>query len=247
MSTDHFSPVAQHYRQSRPSYPPELFSWLAEACTGHALAWDVGAGNGQASVGLAEHFAKVLATDLSEAQIAQATLHERVEYRAAPADQSGLPEASTDLVTIAQALHWFAGDPFYTEVRRVLKPGGVIAAWTYGVAEIEGAAVAERLDHFYHHVVGPYWPAERLHVENGYAELAFPFTPVTSPVLSIRLDWTLDELLGYCRSWSATARCTRATGCDPVIALASELAAVWGPPEQRRRVTWPIALRAGCP
>ena len=245
MSTDHFSAVARQYVQSRPTYPPELFDWLAQACTGHDLAWDVGAGNGQASVALAAHFAKVLATDLSGAQIAQAAPHERIEYRAAPADRSGLPDASADVVTIAQALHWFDCDPFYAEVRRVLKAGGLVAAWTYGVLHVEGEAVEERVSHFYHRVVGPYWPAERRHVENGYAELPFPFAAVTSPALAIRLTWTLDDLLGYCRSWSATSHCQRATGSDPVIALEAELAQVWGPREQRRLVTWPIAIRAG--
>ena len=245
MSTDHFSAVARHYLESRPNYPPELFQWLAQACRGHDLTWDVGAGNGQASVALAAYFAEVVATDLSEAQIAQANPHARVEYRAAPADQSGLPDASADLVTIAQALHWFDLDPFYTEVRRVLKPNGLVAAWTYGMVQVEGDGVEERVRHFYHHVVGPYWPPERRHVENGYVELPFPFTPVTSPELAIQLSWTLDDLLGYCRSWSATSHYRRVTGSDPVVALESELAPVWGPREQRRLVSWPLAIRAG--
>lgn len=245
MSTDHFSAVAQQYAESRPTYPPELFAWLAEACAGHELAWDVGAGNGQASVALAAHFAKVLATDLSAAQITQAVPHQRIEYRAAPADRSGLSDASADLVTVAQALHWFDLDAFYAEVRRVLKPGGLIAAWTYGVLHVEGEAVEERVSRFYYNVVGPYWPAERRHVESGYAQLPFPFEAVTSPALAIRLLWTLDDLLGYCRSWSATSRCHRATGSDPIIALAAELAPVWGERERRRLVTWPIAIRAG--
>jgi SAM-dependent methyltransferase len=245
MSTDHFSAVARQYLESRPSYPPELFHWLAQSCRGHDLTWDVGAGNGQASVALAAYFDKVVATDLSEAQIAQAKPHERVEYRTAPADQSGLPDASADLVTIAQALHWFDCDPFYAEVRRVLKPNGLVAAWTYGVAQVEGDAVDERLSHFYHRVVGPYWPAERRHVENRYAELPFPFAAVAVPELSIRLAWALDDLIGYCRSWSATSNYRRATGSDPVIALESELAPLWGPREQRRLVSWPLAIRAG--
>ena len=245
MSTDHFTTVARQYVQSRPTYPPELFDWLARSCRGRDLAWDVGAGNGQASVALAAHFAKVLATDLSEAQIARAAAHERIAYRAAPADRSGLPDASADVVTIAQALHWFDGEPFYDEVRRVLKPGGLVAAWTYGVLHVEGEAVEERVSHFYHRVVGPYWPAERRHVENGYSELLFPFEAVESPALAIRLAWSLEDLLGYCRSWSATAYCQRATGSDPVSGLEAELAPIWGPRGERRLVTWPIAIRAG--
>src|SRR5687768_3377362 len=131
MADDHFSSVARQYAQSRPTYPDALFAWLASCCAERRLAWDVGAGNGQASVALARHFARVLATDLSAEQIAQATPHERVEYRAAPAERSALPDQDTDLVTVAQALHWFDLDPFYREVRRVLKPAGVFAAWCY--------------------------------------------------------------------------------------------------------------------
>ncbi len=245
MNPDHFSAVAKQYVASRPTYPPALFSWLATQCPVRALVWDVGAGNGQASIALAAHFAKVWATDLSDAQISQAPAHERVEYRVAPADRSGLADATADAVTVAQALHWFDLDRFYAEVRRILKRGGLIAAWTYGVLHVEGDAVEERVGHFYHQVVGPYWPAERRHVETAYAELPFPFEPVASPPFTIRLAWTLDDLLGYCRSWSATARYRSATGSDPVASLAAELAPVWGEPDRRREVTWPIAMRAG--
>lgn len=245
MNTDHFTAVATQYAQSRPGYPPELFSWLAGACPAHDLAWDVGAGNGQASVPLAEHFDTVVATDLSGAQILEASPHPRVEYRVAPADASGLADASADLVAVAQALHWFDLDAFYAEVRRVLKPDGLLAAWTYGVLHVEGDAVEARVSHFYHHAVGAYWPAQRRHVESGYAELPFPFDPIAIPALAIRLPWTLAELLGYCRSWSATARCRQATGSDPVAGLEAELAPVWGEPSRRRLVTWPISMRAG--
>ena len=245
MSSDHFSAVAPLYVRSRPTYPQELFVWLARICANRTLAWDVGAGNGQASVALAAHVAKVLATDLSEAQIAQAVRHERVDYRVAPAERSGLADGSVDLVTIAQALHWFAGEAFYAEVRRVLKPGGVVAAWTYGMLHVEDSAVDAGVSDFYHRIVGPYWPAERRHVENGYADLPFPFKAVASPPFAIQLAWTLDDLLGYCRSWSATAKYEGATGRDPVVTLERELAPAWGRRTQRRRVSWPIAIRAG--
>jgi len=247
MTDDHFSAVASQYAQSRPTYPEALFDWLAANCARHALAWDVGAGNGQASVALAGRFDRVLATDLSAEQIAQAVPHERIEYRAAPAELSGLGDHAADLVAVAQALHWFDLAPFHAEVRRVLAPGGLFAAWTYGILVVEGAPVDRIVSHFYHHVVGPHWPAGRRHVENGYAELPFPFTPLATPAFAIERDWTLDELLGYVRSWSATSRMQRATGVDPVVALEGQLAAAWGPRDGRRRIAWPIAIRAGRP
>lgn len=247
MPSDHFSSVASQYARSRPTYPDELFDWLAAHCGRRGLAWDVGAGNGQASIALAERFDKVLATDLSEGQIAEAPRHERIEYRAAPAERSGLDGHSVDLVTVAQALHWFELDPFYAEVRRVLRPDGLVAAWTYGVLSVEGEAVDRIVDDYYHRIVGPHWPAERRHVENGYAELDWPFQPVAGPVFAIRRQWNLDELLGYARSWSATSRMQRATGMDPVAAFDERLAAEWGPRDGLRTVTWPITMRAGRP
>ncbi|MDY0744570.1 class I SAM-dependent methyltransferase [Paucibacter sp. R3-3] len=247
MPADHFSSVAAQYAQSRPSYPEALFDWLASQCARRALAWDVGAGNGQASVALAARFERVLATDLSAEQIAQARPHERIEYRAASAERSGLPDGAADLVTVAQALHWFDLPPFYAEVHRVLAPGGLFAAWTYGILSVEGEAPDAIVSDFYHRIVGPYWPAGRRHVETGYAELAFDFRPLPSPPLAIVREWTLNELLGYVRSWSATARMQQATGVDPVLALAPRLAAAWGDPGVRRTITWPISLRAGRP
>jgi SAM-dependent methyltransferase len=245
MPRDHFSAVSTDYAQSRPTYPDALFAWLAASCPHRGLAWDVGAGSGQASTALASHFDRVLATDLSAGQIANARRHSRIEYRVAPAERSGLPDAGADLVSVAQALHWFDLDAFYAEVRRVLKPGGLVAAWTYGILSVEGDAVDRIVDHFYREVVGPHWPAERRHVENRYVDLAFPFARVDAPAFAIVRYWSLDDLLGYVRSWSATGRMREATGVDPVPMLAAELATPWGDRDQRRAVTWPIAMHAG--
>ena len=141
---DHFQGVTQHYLNHRPSYPAALFDWLAQRCSQHELAWDCGTGNGQAAVSLAQHFQRVLATDASAAQIAAATAHERVEYRLAPAEKSGLEPASVDLLIVAQALHWFDLERFYAEARRVLKPTGIVAVWCYGIVELEGDAANQR-------------------------------------------------------------------------------------------------------
>lgn len=242
---DHFAPVAAAYATFRPTYPAELFAWLADIAPGHALAWDCATGSGQAARALAAHFAQVIATDASAAQIATAVPHARVEYRAAPAEASGLPDAAVDLVTVAQALHWFDLDRFYAEARRVLRSGGILAVWTYGVLSVAGEAVNERVQVFYRETVGPYWPPERRHVENGYRTLPFPFAELQAPAFSMAATWTLPELLGYFRSWSATGRYGAERGEDPVAVLATELAPCWGEPQERRRVAWPLALRVG--
>lgn len=243
---DHFATVASHYAAHRPTYPGALFDWLAGQAVAHDMAWDCATGTGQAAVELAERFARVVATDASSAQIEAATPHPNVTYRVAPADASGLPGRSVDLVTVAQALHWFDLDRFYGEVRRVLKPGGLLAVWTYGVFQLEGAGMARvqsLLDRFYYETVGPYWPAERRHVENGYAELAFPFQELAVPRCVMSVDWSLEDLAGYLRSWSATSRYCNANGTDPVAELAAALAPLWG--EGCQRVVWPVSIKAG--
>jgi SAM-dependent methyltransferase len=250
---DHFGPVSSAYADFRPRYPASLYAWLASLVETRSLAWDCGAGSGQASLDLAAHFEQVIATDASPAQIEAATPHPRVAYRLAPAEASGLPDASVDLVTVAQALHWFDLEAFYAEVRRVLKPSGVLAVWSYGHLVVEGEPVNALVHAFYHETVGPYWPPERAHVEAGYLDLPFPFGEITPPEFDMTAAWPLPQLLGYFRSWSATARYIRQNGTDPVSELEGELAVRWGAGDEGhaggvvRRVTWPLALRVGRP
>ena len=242
--SDHFSTVADDYARSRPTYPPELFTWLAAKTPGRDLAWDVGAGSGQATIAIADHFAQVLASDISAEQLAAAPRRDNIVYRVGT--QSGLADGSVDLVTVAQALHWFDLDAFYAEVRRVLKPHGVIAVWTYSILTIaDQPAINIEINDFYDNVVGPYWPDERHHVENGYADLAFPFAGLVTPRFAMRAEWPLERLLGYFRSWSATARRTKATGVNPVDALTDPIRQAWGDPATIRTVLWPLTVRAG--
>lgn len=244
--TDHFARVSAQYASHRPTYPATLFSWLASIVPTQKLAWDCATGTGQAALALAGQFEQVWATDASASQITAASPRANISYRTATADHSGLPDHSADLVTVAQALHWFELEPFYNEVRRVLKPGGILAVWTYGVFHAEGddaEAVQALLDRFYHQTVGPYWPSERRHVENGYAELAFPFDELSPPEFHMKAAWTLDDLAGYLRSWSATSRYLEANGSDPVIPLSEQLTPLWG--TARRPVVWPLSLKVG--
>ncbi len=245
MAVDHFGKVAVSYAEHRPSYPAGLFSWLAHECASHDMAWDCGAGNGQASIALANHFDKVIATDLSDSQITNAKAHARVDYRVAPAEASGLPSSCVEIVTIAQALHWFDLEKFYSEVKRVLKPDGLIAAWSYGMIVVTNDATNDCLQHFYHHVIGPYWPSERHHVENGYRDLAFPFERIKTPNLTMNVEWTLNQLLGYLRSWSASARYHAATGIDAVDELSHQLITTLPTPAESIEVQWPLSILAG--
>jgi len=242
--TDHFSAHAADYAKARPTYPPELFAWLARHCPTRDLAWDCGTGNGQAARALAGHFRRVHATDLSAAQVARATPHPRIDYRATPAEASGLAAGSCDLVAVAQALHWFCNDSFYAEVKRVLKPGGLFAAWTYTLLQGEPELNAMVRD-FHANIVGPWWPPERRWVDLGYRTMPFAFDDIATPEFEIRLEWTLAELLAYLRTWSATQRCIKETGSDPCTALEARLRSIWPDPETSQTMVWPIALRCG--
>ncbi len=270
--SDHFASVSNAYADFRPRYPAALFDWLADIAPARGLAWDCACGSGQASHDLAGHFARVVATDASAAQLAGAQPHVgesgggdwsagvptasrleagapsspgQVEFRQAPAEASGLADASVDLIAVAQALHWFDRPRFYAEARRVLKPDGVLAVWTYGVQTLEGEAVNASVQRFYRDTVGPYWPPERRLVEQGYRTLEFPFAEFAAPAFAMTARWSLPRLLGYFRSWSATGRYIAAHGDDPVLALAEELAPLWGDAERERQVTWPLAIRVG--
>jgi ubiquinone/menaquinone biosynthesis C-methylase UbiE len=244
-AADHFSAIADAYGSSRPGYPQELFTYLAGLSERRRLAWDCAAGSGQATIPLTQFFRRVVATDASAAMLEQAPRHPSVEYRLAPADVSGLDPASVDLVTVAQALHWLDLDAFYAEADRVLTPGGLLAVWTYGNLRLEDAVMNDLFERFYHDIVGPYWAPERRHVESRYRTLAFPYSELDSPAFSMEQHWTMNQLLGYVGTWSATHRFREANAEDPVKQLAQELVPRWGDTRLTRCVSWPLTLRVG--
>lgn len=241
---DHFSGHAARYAAARPHYPAVLFEWLAAQAPARRLAWDAGCGNGQAACALAEHFEHVVASDPSQAQIAAALPHPRVDYRVEPAETPSLEPASVDLVTVAQALHWFDLARFHAAVGRVLRPRGVIAVWSYGLTHVDAAVDAVFMQ-LYDDVLGRYWPPERVHVEQGYRRLPFPYAPIEVPEFVVEHDWTLAQYVDYLRSWSATQRYLQAEGNDPVALLEAAFARAWGASDATRRVRWPLAMRVG--
>ena len=244
MFKDYFSQGATAYADFRPRYPDALFTHLAGLAPGRQLAWDCATGNGQAATGLARWFDAVVATDASARQLEQAEAHPRITYRCAPAEQSGLDSGSVCLVTVAQALHWFDQSAFFAEARRVLAPGGVIAAWCYSLLEIR-PEIDQVLTRFYTDTVGPWWHPERAMVDDGYRSLDFPFAEIGMLPFFIDKDLALDELLGYVRTWSATRGYQAERGEDPVIQLASDLAAVWEPKGAALPGRWPLHFRVG--
>lgn len=239
---DHFAATATQYARARPTYPEELFDWLAERSPSRALAWDCGTGSGQAAQALGRRFDLVIASDPSLAQLAQARREPSVHYVAMTAEAVALPSASVDLVTVAQALHWFDRPTFYAEVRRVLVPGGLLAAWRYGLASVD-PRIDAIVKHFHGVTVGPYWPAERAIVDAGYQSIEFPEGELPVPPMSMEARWSLDQFAGYLASWSAVARYRASVGADPVPLVATELSAVWGDVGATRIVRWPFEVR----
>ncbi len=241
---DHFSSAAGRYAAYRPDYPAGLFAWLADRCSERDAAWDCATGNGQAALGLAPYFHRVVATDASAEQVCHAEPHPAVDYRVAPAEASGLADRSVDLVTVAQAAHWFDLPRFYAEVARVLKPGGLLALWGYG-----RMVLPEQMDEaflrFYAETVGPYWPPERALIDDAYRSLDFPFAEIAAPPFFIEVEWTLPRLLDYLSTWSAVKRYQAAREHDPLPALQAELAPLWGAPHAAKKLQWPLFLRVG--
>lgn len=238
---DHFSNKSANYARYRPQYPESLFTFLAGCCERHEQAWDCATGNGQSALGLVRHFDDVVATDASTAQIDAAIAAAGVSYRVAPAEQSGLDDNSVDLLTVAQALHWFDLPRFFAEAARVVRSAGVVAAWSYRMCSVD-AAVDEPLNQLYADIVDEFWPPERNIVDRNYIDIEFPAPLLDAPGFEMASAWSVDDMLGYLRTWSATKRYEQQHGEDPVAIIEPQLRAAWG--DMTRTAVWPLNLCA---
>jgi SAM-dependent methyltransferase len=239
---DHFSGFAEEYRDFRPHYPQQIFAYLATLCSETELAWDCATGSGQAALELTRDFAAVIATDASVKQIEHARSAEGINYRVASAEDSGIDSHSVDLITVAQALHWFDLDAFAIEVRRVAKPNGILAVWTYNLLTISDGVDAV-IKTLYEEILAPFWPPERDLVESGYAEVVLPFTELPPGEFVMGMSWDLQNVMGYLKTWSATRHFAAKHGYNPVDAIGTELESAWGVPARQAIVQWPIALK----
>lgn len=241
--SDHFSIQADRYSLFRPLYPDELYAWLTGQANGHGVAWDCGTGSGQVARGLAGRFERVIAMDASLRQLAHAEVGAGVDLVAGRSDVAPLRAGVVDLIGMGAAIHWFVGDAFYQEVRRVARPGALIAAWTYWLMDA-GDDVTPVVQRFRRDVAFDWWPEGREWVENEYRTLPFPFDEIAAPQFVARAAWTVEHVAGYISTWSAVQRYRAATGQDPIPELRAQLEEAWGP-DPVREIRWPLHMRVG--
>jgi len=241
---DHFSGHASSYQKFRPSYPDEMFEFLASLAPSQALAWDCATGNGQAAISLSKHFAQVIATDASKKQIANTIPNNNIKYQVAKAEHTQIKDRSVDLITVAQALHWFDIAAFFQEAQRVLADSGILAIWSYRFLSIS-PELDSAIHYLYKDILDSYWPSERKLVDEGYAGIDFPFKQVSVPSFTMTADWNLSQLRGYLSTWSAVERYKADKGSDPLLLIKTTLGDLWGDPDSITQVQWPLTMKVG--
>ena len=244
---DHFSGHAADYSTYRPTYPPELFCWLAAQAPASELAWDCATGSGQAAFLLAQYFENVIATDASSEQIKHAQQSRNIEYRVETAEHSSLDDKCVDLLVAAQAYHWLDHPAFLAEVRRVLKQGGLLAIVSYQLARVDEGELGNEIDEvirvLWGDILDGWWPEERVLVDGGLQGLDFPFGEIVAPRFEMTVQWRMDELLKYLGTWSSVEKYLAATGTDPLELISPDLEAAWRDPGCALKFVWPLDIR----
>lgn len=238
---DNFSKQAGLYSKYRPDYPPDLFEFVLGHVSRKEAAWDCATGNGQTAKALSPFFDQVFATDISQQQLDHAMQGDNIHYSLQPAEKTGFAANQFDLITVSQALHWFHFENFYREVRRVIRPGGVFAAWSYSLFSISPAG-DKIIHHFYTDIIGSFWDVERKLVDEHYTTIPFPFHEINAPAFTMEYWWTIDQVRGYLDTWSAVQKFIAFQGFNPVDDLMVRLAPEIGP---GTRVTFPLHMRIG--
>ena len=245
---DYFSTQAEAYKKFRPHYPAALYEYLLNGVSRDSFILDCATGNGQAASGLARGGAHVVGIDLSLEQLSNAPRDNNFSWIQTTAETLPIADSSIDLIIVAQALHWFDFENFYAEVKRVMRPGGRIAVWTYSLlaacTQFE-SPIEEVIRWFYHDVVGSYWPAERAWVDDEYRSIPFPFKETAVPAFAIDLSWDRQDLVGYISSWSAVQLYASRNGESPMPLLEKRLDTIWPYDGYQIRFAWPLSVRVG--
>lgn len=239
MSKDLFSNHAAQYAAFRPSYPPDLFEFIFRHVKNFDLAWDAGTGNGQVARDLSKKFKKVFATDISQQQLDNAYQGENIFFEIA-GETISFPESQFDLITVAQAIHWFDRQKFYQEVKRVAKPDAILAVWGYGLLRVNDP-IDLIIHEFYTQVIGPYWDKERKLIDEHYKSIEFPFSEIEAPPFAFSFYWSIEELQGYLTTWSSVQKFIKEKQTNPVLELMMKIQPHWR--AERMEVKFPLFLR----
>ncbi|WP_421945331.1 class I SAM-dependent methyltransferase [Pedobacter sp.] len=240
---DNFSTQAAEYAIYRPTYPKELYDFIFSLVKNRNAAWDCATGNGQVARELALHFDNVYATDISKKQIEQALKLPNIVYQVESSDKVNAADDSFDLITVAQAIHWFNFDAFYSEVKRTLKPEGIFAVIGYGIMSID-KKVDKAVHKLYEDFLGKYWDPERRYIEENYKTIPFPFEEITAPHIFIKTRWNFNQLIGYLNTWSALQHYKTANERNPIEYMFTELKEAWGS-DAEKEIRFPVLLRIG--
>jgi len=245
-SIDHFSSTSKEYSYSRPIYPDTLYKYLNDVSPNKNVAWDCATGNGQAAIGLCKYFRNVIASDASKGQLDYKFTRDNIRYDIFPAEKANIGDDCIDLITVAQAAHWFDLDKFYKEVTRVGRSNGILAIWSYGMHQIDKDidALSAKLN-IGGDILGKYWPLETNYVKDDYKTIPFPFIEIESPKFEMTVNWNLDDLVSYMQTWSAVKRYNTEKKFNPLDLIMDKLEKLWGKHENQKVVKWDMNIRVG--
>ncbi len=244
MFKDYFSTQSKTYAKYRPHYPEELFEHIAKISPAREKALDIATGTGQAAFGLISFFNRVYACDASKSQLLNARAKKNIFYFSAAAEKVPIIKNSIDLVICAQAVHWFNWEQFNVEIKRILKRNGIFVILGYGLPKIN-EEIDKIIKDFYTNILGPFWPKERVHIENEYSEIPFPFEPVDCSEFKIELDWQFENVIGLLNSWSATQNYIKKNKKNPVEKICKTLSDTWTKGNSEKNIIWPLFLKIG--
>ncbi|RYD57811.1 MAG: SAM-dependent methyltransferase [Sphingobacteriales bacterium] len=240
---DIFSKQSEGYASYRPVAPDALLEFVYSKVAHFGTAWDCGTGNGQIAARLSERFEQVYATDISEQQLEKAAKRENIIYKKERSEHTGFDDDTFDLITAAQAIHWFDFDAYYAEVRRVGKNGAVIAVWTYYTPRIS-EGVDKIVDNFYFNTIGNYWDKERRYIDERYQTIPFPFEEFEVPEFHIHAQWTAEQILGYLSTWSSVQHYMAKHDENPVLQIKDAIENEWEN-DTLKDVIFPMYMRIG--
>ena len=243
---DKFSNQAKIYKKYRPTYPIEIYQELIGLVKNKDKCWDCGTGNGQVAIQLAKYFNTVNATDISQRQLDNAEQHEKIVYQVVRAEKTNFLDNHFDLITVAQAIHWFDFKAFNQEVNRVGKKGAIISIWGYGLLRIN-SNIDKLIDKFYFDIIGPYWNEERKHIDKEYQTIQFDFKEIpVNKNKTILTNWNLNQLEGYFNSWSSVQNFNKVnSNTNPVNQIIQEIKEFWKDNEAKKEIKFPIFMRVG--